>query len=555
MSYKVIGALVATGLGLAVVVLPKTGTSNAKLQKTSLERTPAAENNISTPKFHPSEKTRYSYSFSREVLIHGMKTESGEEPRIQYHGKFFVDIIRIDSDYIDVLVSDRVAGQPETQPLRMRLSHSGSVLDLRLPSRADRQSIAILKDLAANWDFPMTTDTVGSYDAHFEIEASTSSLTEMKKTKIAYQKTTTQRPEITNSLHHLSWNNLVGMPASIQGTESTRMGLGTSAISTHSSYKLQLVEFGLSQPNVASTFDALKNGASDSLALVAAAEMPTSKQSWDSLVTELPSLDQLNDHEQLKLFHKLVAALKLGDGSIADLVSLLNAQGAIAYGAASPLFKTVVGALASTGSPEAQAALIKIYQDPECPVSGKGVILTAMTTSEATATSETRDFLSDLSRTESNSDLAHGAGYALGSSLQNGDPALVGQAIQSIQDSWAAQSKSGNLGEELSLLDVMGNSGRSEFLSDVKSALQGQDLRAKAVYALRYMNNPDSVRLLGQYLSDQNATVREAAVDAIKAAPWNEGFRQPLTSCANGSMDAHVQSGCQSILASAKGIE
>ena len=195
-----------------------------------------------------------------------------------------------------------------------------------------------------------------------------------------------------------------------------------------------------------------------------------------------------------------------------------------------------VGTLATTGTPESQAALVQIYQDPNCPVAGKGTILAALTTTQAGLTSQTRDFLLNESQSSANADLSNGATWALGSALQNApvDTSSL-RAISSVQQAWTtAQSMTQGENEELVLLDAMGNSGRPEFmpiLSQVIASDSDNVLRTKAVYALRFIPSPDAVTLLGQELGDSNASVRLAAANAMVSAPWNEAFQAPLQHC------------------------
>src|SRR6185503_11910265 len=99
-------------------------------------------------------------------------------------------------------------------------------------------------------------------------------------------------------------------------------------------------------------------------------------------------------------------------------------------------------------------------------VPGKGTILAALTTTQAQLSPSTRDFLLGETEGQNDVDLANGAAWALGSSLQ-GSPndSNAQRSIASLQDAWGtALNATHPESEELVLLDAMGNSGRNEFL-------------------------------------------------------------------------------------------
>jgi hypothetical protein len=188
-----------------------------------------------------------------------------------------------------------------------------------------------------------------------------------------------------------------------------------------------------------------------------------------------------------------------------------------------------------------------IYNDPNCPVDGKGSILSAFTTTQAPIDPQIRDTLLQISQNESNQSLAQGAAFALGSALQSAGPGeSTDRAIAAIQ----LAGQNSNL-DQRTLLDVMGNSGRSEFLPEVAEVIQSDAdpaLRSKAVYSLRFMNNPQASALLSQSLSDPDPGVRLAAANAIQIAPWSPTYVTPLSKCSSGETVSAVQTACQTAL-------
>jgi hypothetical protein len=104
------------------------------------------------------------------------------------------------------------------------------------------------------------------------------------------------------------------------------------------------------------------------------------------------------------------------------------------------------------------------------------------------------------------------------------------------------------------MLDVMGNSGRPEFLPSLEGVIQnGADpveVRARAVYALRFVNAAAASRDLLASLASPETALREAAAGAIAAGSWSESYRAPLEACAASEPVGRIQESCRKTLAS-----
>ena len=242
---------------------------------------------------------------------------------------------------------------------------------------------------------------------------------------------------------------------------------------------------------------------------------------WDDLSKKLSALDGMPRSEQLEVFGELAALLKSGDtggdnGAVATALSFLRGQGAIALGLQSALFNVTVGALAAAGTPEAQAAAIQVYQDPSCPTTAKGAILSSLTTMQAATTSSTQDFLSTEMNGQSNQDLAQGAAYALGASLQ----ATPSQAATAqISDGWTQAVADNSISQEMALLDAMGNSGLPTYLPTIETVINGANsaLQAKALFALRFIPGDEPLAILQAHLQDPNPQLSQASAAALSA--------------------------------------
>ncbi len=506
-------------------------------------------------RYQPKEGHRYTYSFQRRITIQGLPKKGTSPAEIAFHGQLELDVIKSGSESFEALVRTHLVEHEVKNPvtLKIRLNTAGDHLEIfsadigkSAQNENERQQSAILKDLLSLWVFKLSEDTVGVFDARFEAEP-------FRKTKLSYIESKTliaPFPEIIDSEHFLGWDEYRALPHELSGYETTRMGHAQTEITAHSEYQLLLVQEG-SFPSQASSLALLLN-TSETLALSASlGASDASDRDWSSLRSELSSLDSLDSEAQLKVFGSLVQFVKDHAGSVSDLVDLLRSQDAIQLGVQSALFKTALGALISSGTAEGQRAALMIYSDPSCPVSGKGAILSALTTTQAPLTPATQEFLASTMKTEPNADLAQGASYALGSSLQKApDDAQKADLVEALRQRLIGSGTS--LADQLSALDAIGNSGQTDYLPDLRSIISDSNaasaLRAKAVFALRFIHSNEATTLLSQSLSASDLIIRQAAARAMSMASWSESFRKPLQNCSTSDPIASIQAICRSVI-------
>jgi hypothetical protein len=334
------------------------------------------------------------------------------------------------------------------------------------------------------------------------------------------------------------------MPEEVTGKEESRFGAG--GIASKNSYFLKLSGSWPAQSPVR-TADLYHE---ESLAIrptkLSMKDHPDyARLDWGEIASRLRGIDRLSSSDQLKLFGDLVKMLEIDPSRIKELAALMRAEKN--RGAASPLFQQAVGALATNATPEAQAELVAIYRDPEVPVSGKGSVLSALTTTQAALDAGTREFLAETMANETNKDLAMGAAFALGSSLEKApDDDLAKDAIQRILAAWEAAAGS-SLQNRLALLDVMGNSGRLEFFQAVAAVLRTgsePELRSRSAFSLRFMASAQARELLAGALNDGDIGVRSGAAFGIRLAAWDEIFREPVSSCSLNEPDSQIRKIC-----------
>jgi hypothetical protein len=549
-----------------------------------VERAPAAQNapTLAPTQIFPANtkpalklslsphQKRYTYSFKRDIQMKGF---SHDIPEIAYDGYFYVDVVSISQDgkSFDAVVSQQINVHPEKTPLLLGLHASTDGKDVAISKartekpfgETEQQYENILKDLIANWDFPLEEDTTGKYAASFESLASNSqmnpSLLLERKIKKSYLSQGNLTPKILESSDITQWDVEQGVPRSVEGNELTRLGDGDLSFSSAASYKLSL-QATSAVPTSSLSFFKSEHNAPQATTLVLtqtrSSNIGKAAQAgitWAKLAKSLELINSgaiTSSAQQLQVFGDLLTYLRENGQNLQDLLSYLN-PGTIQAGPASELFKITIGTLATLGTPEAQDALMKIYQDPACDVPGKGTILAALTTTQAPLNSDVRTFLISQSQDTSNSDLANGALWALGSSLQNApsDPTSQ-QAISSIQAAWSTADTA----QQLNLLDAMGNSGRPDFLPILENVIDNDPtaLQSKAVFALRYIQTPDAESLLSQELANQNPALRLSAAQAMNQSasqtPVAQVFVAPLQKCASSESVNEIQKVCQATL-------
>jgi hypothetical protein len=513
-----------------------------------------SEAKLENYEYRPRSGRRYTYSFERRISFQGLPSQSGQPSELSYHGQLEIDVLKSSEAQIEALIRARLAEHPVSRPVTLKfvMSAGGDRMEVfgnSLRNEQEQQEAAILKDLLALWDFHLKEDTVGPYQAKFDENP-------LRKTKITYTESKTAvLPEVLASEHYLGWDEQRSLPHEISGHESTRMGTQASSISARSDYQILLIR-DESLPNEAA---ALASTFKDTETL-ALSSTHSGKDAGDvaldlgAIRVLLEGLDQQDSSAKLKALGLITRALKSRPDAAADLLDLLKSQDVIRQGVQSPLFQTVLGSLISSGTAEGQRAALQVYSDPTCPVSGKGAILSALTTAQAPLTSSTQDFLADTMRNEPNNDLSQGASYALSASLRRtNDETQRQEGIDAIRQLWLRSG--GRLSDQLSALDAMGNSGQSAFIPELRMVIANTDapsaLRSKAVFALRFISTPEATRLLTESLSaSSDFQIRQSAARAMAMAEWKDAFRSPLSHCASSDPVSSLQSVCRSVLQS-----
>lgn len=481
----------------------------------------------STLSYRPQVGHQYHYHYSRKLEFQGSQQHLAP---ISYDGDLTLQILKTNTRGFEAIIRDRVS-------LRILYdydSHSLQIFQPPSPTPDETQSIALLKDLIALFFYSHDTDTIGHYEARFILSYSDTDTQSWKKTKLAYTPHPTHPiPEILSSEHELKLDLKLGMPNTVAGFETQRYS--EASLYTQSSYAMTLREVSkgvlLSHPEISSLTKPTTLDITQDSALFASTGSTTHTE-WSHLSQRLMQIENLHADERLRTLGDLIKSLKTEKTSIIGLTDFLRSHNVMKKGADSQLFKTVTGALASLGTPAAQQAVLELYQDPDLPVSGKGSILSALTTMQAPQTPETQETLLELARDGSNKSLTQGARFAASSHYS---PA-VAELIHEVK-----------LSEIDTAIDMMGNSGSAVFIPELKQMMNDESdarIHAKAVFALRLMPTGDADLILSQSLRDPLVPVRAAAIEAILSRSWSEEYTEGIEHCKTYETNEYIKTQC-----------
>jgi hypothetical protein len=262
--------------------------------------------------------------------------------------------------------------------------------------------------------------------------------------------------------------------------------------------------------------------------------------SWGSLTT-MTQTARMNDFG--KWLELLRAEREFGGGTEEAYLTFLKLWKRDQQ-SSSELLTFGVGVLATFAGPKAEHELVEFYRKEEIPAHREAV-LTSLATTEAPLNPETQAFLASLATADlGKTELTDGAALALGASLERA-PSSEGEGVLlGLLD--GAQNPT----QQATYLDAIGNSGRVTMVESVERFLESEseDLRARAVYALRSMADPRVPRWIGDALQDSSESVRLSAFRALVYREEKNQFSNEIHSCIDREEGA-LQAACQRLVA------
>jgi len=550
MSLKIIGSILFASLILGSLTLkPRNELPLAKSGErdlTSYKHEGRLESSKIGPLYKFEKNIVYIYEIKRRIFLKLMD----KKIPIEYAGKLaFVSSNKKENSgsvfaHFSHYTDDEIPFH-STPDLLVSFNSSGESVILMGSNSQSNQKFELAKDSVNLFFFPIREDSTGKYEAKISWSESGKGLLGKKTKQKYYSEINT--PAIIESDHLARWDSDLNLPAHIWGKETTRLGEMPSGIEALSQYEIKF----LKQEKLSSSFvwsEAMFGvGLSWRVAQNIAKNSGPEKISQEEVLAKLRQLNTLSQNEQLILFGDILTLLKENELNVSELLALLNDS--LNTGERGSLFKMIVGSLATNGSSESLAELVGLYSDSQTSLEEKVTILAALATSEAVIDSKTRDFLSNTYSQEKDVKLREGAAYAYGSSLSSLSKEASTQELASIFNRWNALG-AGPHSEKLVLLDLIGNSGRSEFLPLVNQAyLMGdKTYQNKSIMAARGMSGSGSIAFLINALMHNESAIRYVATQAIRLGQWSEQFRSPVSSCGLSDPAAEVRLQCQEIM-------
>ena len=485
----------AITIQLAMVCLLTILISKNKLAKDHApivnEAPPAAL--TSTPKMGET------YTFHRSVKADWIGSE-GHHPftNLNYDGMVHVDwVYASGNSYVAQLKFESKDGQQSTTPFEISVQ-DWSLTQIQAgeaKGETENNFQNILKDFATIFAYHSNEDTTGKY----RLRAWEQNNVYFKK-KISYVNVAALKVTIEKSRHQTHFDTGTAGVLSAEGFDRSRVQFSKkSFIETSSRYSLKKI----------GVFSAEKFFTGPiAMKIVPTTPLARSIRNWTPWKVLQSGLEQYphrKHSEQLTLFHDLIKTLKQDHDSLPKFVEWMND-----HHDQTELQRLAIGVLATVGSAEAQHALLSTYQDSP---GARAMILNSLNTASTSYSAETHDFLSSLAH--SSTDLGYGAAYALGSGLRSGAQSGDVDELKSLLTNAKDQNEKGIY------LDAIGNSASLAFLPTIKNSLQdeSEEVREKAVFALRLMPKDSVQEILLQAKQDSSSRVKAAAeqVDQFQA--------------------------------------
>lgn len=229
--------------------------------------------------------------------------------------------------------------------------------------------------------------------------------------------------------------------------------------------------------------------------------------SVNALVQRLHGLDSKQGSDRADVFASLRDVLRYNKGAIDDLLRRLRNDDP------EPVF--LIAALAAAGTPEAQAALIELFDEQRFDPNTQREIVRGLSFVDA----PTADTVSKLQSLMDDPLLGRQATYGVGTvanHLRAHDPEQADELVSYLRDGLEHASDDT---ERVNYVKALGNAASDDALPQVHSALLSTSpaVRAQALRALRLMPEGRADELLAHnMLADQELQVRATAVRAVR---------------------------------------
>lgn len=555
MSIKAISILFATFLTVSALVArnqQNLGNGLVAVDESKGGRQPSSgsnkksgsENESLKPIYKFEKNTVYIYEVKRRIFLKLMN----KKIPLEYEGRLALVSAESGGDRVFAHFNFQ---KNQDQPLKSApdllatFNPTGEEVAIWGRGESPNQKFEITKDAVNLFFFTLSEDSAGKYEANFSWSWQGSNPLG-KKQKIKYL-SDVNRPSFLESSHFVTWAQDLNLPSKIWGKEHSTIGEAPSSMEGISQYEIKFIKKEKLNSLYGWSESIFKEGLGWKIAKHGEMNSNDKKISREEVMAKLKQISTLSQNEQLGLFGEILTLLNSKELDAKQLAAILD--GARDPSERASLFKMVAGSMATNGSAQALAELVSLYNDNQTSRDERVTILAALATTEAKIDPKTRDFLSDVYSQESDSKLREGAAYAYGSSMASLENNSSQKEVSNVFSRWNSLG-AGPHPEKMIILDLIGNSGRAEFIPLVKEAyLMGlKDYQGKSIMAARSMNVPDSLAFIEGALNSSDSALRFIATQAIRLGQWNERYRAIVANCSLNEASAEVKLQCQEIL-------
>jgi HEAT repeat protein len=249
---------------------------------------------------------------------------------------------------------------------------------------------------------------------------------------------------------------------------------------------------------------------------------------------------QVLQNQKAEVFEALQALVRRKPDTIPRLLTLIQAD--------DPVESTLIDALGASGSPEAQAALVRLIQSEKL----SAVLQKSATISLSRTDRPSKQSVAGLEALLDVPTLHVQAMYGLGTSVRHlreaGDDKFARRVLDLILTRLA--SAKGTV-EQVTALRAIANSGHDAAFPAVQPLLKAtnDEVRAAAVEALQVMNVPQAGGLLAdRILHDRAVSVRWAGLRAALVHTASPELTQAVVTAAHTDAEPHVRLGALQLL-------
>lgn len=445
---------------------------------------------------------------------------------IHYEGKMYVQwIYRQKNERTGLFTFDVNDSSIPAVFAEVKLDQGYQILSLKTPlyeSENEQNAILFLKDLISIYAFQSLEDTSGKYEAEVKKSESTDETVWIKK-KTRYENLNYASLKFTKSIHEI---HLKSELEEASGLEETQKG----ELTTFGVYQLKRLN-----DNTVKSFSIQNLSMKPDSLTTNPNQVAKTKTSWVMLESKLNELFQLKGQEKMNAFHDVLTMLKNNPELLKEFMKWAKVE------PVDPLkTRLAIGLLSSLGTNESQHELVTMYQEDKNQSREKShLILNSFATSGSKLSTEAVGLLNAvLDQRKETPELAANAAYALGAA---GDVKKITELAK----------KSSSTPEKVIYIDAIGNSGSLDSLPFLLESTKSSDplIREKAIFALRFVNDPRVKTVFEQSINDPQVSVRYSVVKAVpyQAAPHE--YDSMLKNCTNQSTEQNLRKLCSQTLA------